>query len=141
MYTMNDKEAIQDTLHRYALHMSNFEIEKALEFFTDDAIFDETSVVPGAYLDGKEKLRAFYMEHLPNMADMMHMYFNFILTDLSENEASSTTTLLLDSSFVNGESNQLKGYWEDKFRKVDGKWKFTYRKLTLFPTNPYLTKA
>jgi ketosteroid isomerase-like protein len=141
MYSVNEKEAIQDILHRYALHMSNFEIEKALELFTEDAIFDETSVIADAYLDGKESLRAFYTKHLPNMADMMHMYFNFILTDLKENEASTTTTLLLESSFANGEPNRLKGYWEDKFRKVQGEWKFSYRKLTLFPKNPYFKRG
>lgn len=141
MYKMNDKEAIEDVLHRYALYMSNFEIEKALDLFTEDAIFDETSVIPGAYLDGRESLRAFYAKYSPMMVDMMHMYFNFILTDLSENEASTTTTLLLESSYVGGQPNRLKGYWEDKFRKIDGEWKFSYRKLTLFPENTNLKKT
>jgi hypothetical protein len=138
MYSVTDKDAIQDVLHRYAFYMSNFEIERALDLFTEDAIFDERSVVPDAYLDGKEALRQFYIAHLPHMVDMLHMYFNFILTDLNENEASTTTMLLLESSFVSGEPNRLKGYWDDKFRKVNGEWKFTYRKLTLFPTNPQL---
>jgi ketosteroid isomerase-like protein len=141
MYLVNDKDAIQEVLHRYAFHMNNFEFEKALELFTEDAIFDETSVIPDAYFDSRQKLRDFYAANVPNMGDMMHMYFNFILTNLREEEASTTTTLLLESSFANGEPNRLKGYWEDKFRKVDGEWKFSYRKLTLLPKNPYLARG
>ena len=141
MNAMSDKEAIEDVLHRYALHMSNFEINEALDLFTEDAIFDETSVIPEAYLDGRESLREFYAKYSPMMVDMMHVYFNFILRNLSEDEASTTTMLLLESSYVGGRPNRLKGYWDDKFRKVDGEWKFCHRKLTLLPENPNMHKA
>lgn len=133
MNGMNDKDAIQDVLHRYALHMSNFDFEKAIELYSDDAIFDETSVSPDFYLDGKDALYNFWVKHKSNVVQMMHMYTNFILEKISDTEADTVTTLFMQGKTANGDLFNLKGFWEDKFKKIDGKWKFSYRKLTLFP--------
>jgi ketosteroid isomerase-like protein len=128
---LNDRVEIEELTHLYASHLDTFELESLVDLFTDDAVFDETSVLGGQPIEGIENLRAFYRRGATDMASMVHIMCNFILESLTATHAVAISTMQFEGRAKSKETIRIQGYWRDRFRKVKGRWKIQARKLVL----------
>lgn len=135
----DDREAIKDLVLLYALYSDTGRFSETPALFTDDAVLDESAAgQPRAV--GKEQITQFmeYAESFTNgegdrqIEFGLHFTTNHIITDLTENKAKGVSNLLFEGRMRNGIRLRLMGSNEDEYRRVDGKWLFSARCLTIF---------
>jgi len=128
---LEDKEAIRELIARYAHHATRGHAGEAMSgLFTDDGVFDARA--PGGQksdirIESKEKLRAFFDNMRPGGTTPM---IHDLILEFRGDEASGTC--VLDSPCYTGERRGYVGYYEDEFRRVDGRWKFKDRIFFFF---------
>jgi ketosteroid isomerase-like protein len=122
---LSDREAIRELAHRYAHCVWRKEIAAAVDLFTEDGEMD-TGDRP--VIRGREALLESYRQMLG--ADDFHPFVHNHLISLQGESATGTCYLDLRAR-IGGESMIGSGYYEDEYRRVDGRWKFRARRLTL----------
>ncbi len=122
---LTDREAIRDLARRYAHHVWRKEVPTAIGLFTEDGEMD-TGDAP--VIRGREALIEAYQRMLGD-ADFHPFVHNHVVELLGE---TATGTCYLDlRASVEGRSMIGSGYYDDRYVRVDGEWKFRSRKLTL----------
>ena len=121
-----DREEIKELTARYCWHVMRGESAKIVELFADDAVFDN-SANGGAVANGRAELLKFYEGIRPLQA------IPFIQNHIIEvNGDEAIATCAIEGRFtVKGDSLTGAGYYEDKYRRVNGQWRFAARKLFL----------
>jgi hypothetical protein len=120
-----DREAIRDLACRYAHHVWQKQVAAAIELFTEDGEMDtgEPPILRGraALLEAYERM----------LSDGLFQPFvsNHVIT-LAGEEASGTCYLDL-RAVSDGRSMIGAGYYEDRYQRVEGQWKFRARRLHL----------
>jgi len=122
---LTDREAIRDLARRYAHHVWRKEVPEAIGLFTDDGEMD-TGDAP--VIRGREALIASY-ERMLGDAEFHPFVHNHVI-DVRGDTATGTCYLDLRASQA-GRSMIGAGYYDDRYVRVDGTWKFRSRKLTL----------
>jgi ketosteroid isomerase-like protein len=120
-----DREAIRDLACRYAHHVWQKQVAAAVELFTEDGEMD-TGEPP--LLRGRAALLETY-ERMLGDGHFQPFVSNHVIS-LAGDEASGTCYLDLRAT-ADGRSMIGSGYYEDRYRRVDGEWKFRSRKLHL----------
>ncbi|MBW2241405.1 MAG: nuclear transport factor 2 family protein [Deltaproteobacteria bacterium] len=118
-----DREAIRDLACRYAHHVWQKQAAAAASLFTEDCEMD-TGEPP--VIRGRAALGETYKRVLGNGA-FQPFVSNHVIT-LAGDEASGTCYLDLRAT-TDGRSMIGSGYYEDRYQRVDGEWKFRARKL------------
>ena len=122
---LEDREAIRDLARRYAHCVWQKDVEGAIDLFTEDGEMDtgEREIIRG-----REALLATYRDMVGD-AQFQPFVHNHVV-DIAGDEATGTCYLDLRST-SEGRSMIGSGYYEDRYKRVDGAWKFHSRKLVL----------
>jgi hypothetical protein len=118
-----DREAIRDLACRYAHHVWQKQGTAAVALFTEDGEMD-TGEPP--LLRGRAALLEAY-ERMLGDGHFQPFVSNHVIS-LAGDEASGTCYLDL-RAVVEGRSMIGAGYYEDRYARVDGEWKFRSRRL------------
>ncbi len=118
-----DREAIRDLACRYAHHVWQKEGAAAAQLFTEDGEMD-TGEPP--VLRGRAALLEAY-ERMLGDGSFQPFVSNHVIS-LEGDEASGTCYLDLRAT-TDGRSMIGSGYYQDRYRRVDGAWKFRSRRL------------
>lgn len=127
---LTDREEIKELTARYAHGVARGEGAKVAELFTDDGVFinrlnpDE----PPTVVRGREALQKFYGNIKRNIA--VPCIHNHLIT-LAGDEATGTCSIEVRIT-SKGRSMIGSGYYEDRFRRENGRWKFVERDCTFF---------
>jgi hypothetical protein len=125
---LQDRDEIRELTAKYCWHVQHSEGEKIAHLFTDDGalIGSNSDFKP---VRGMDALVKFYRAITPAEAPVPFIHNHIIEID-GDNDAHGTCTI--DARFTRkGDSILGAGYYEDKYRRVDGKWRFAERKITL----------
>ena len=120
-----DREAIRDLACRYAHHVWQKEAAAAAELFAEDGVMD-TGEPP--VLRGRAAVLEAY-ERVLGDGHFQPFVSNHVIT-LAGDEASGTCYLDL-RSIRDGRSMIGSGFYEDRYQRIDGQWKFRSRKLNV----------
>jgi uncharacterized protein (TIGR02246 family) len=125
-----DREEIKELTARYAHGVARGEGAKVAELFTDDGAFinqlnpDE----PPTVVRGREALHKFYSNIKRNTA--LPCIHNHLIT-IEGDEATGTCSIEVRIT-MKQQSMIGSGYYEDRFRREQGRWKFAERHCTFF---------
>ena len=120
-----DREAIRDLARRYAHYVWQKKIAAAVDLFSEDGEMDTGEAPP---LRGHAALLEAYQRMLGD-ARFQPFVHNHVI-DLAGDEASGICYLDL-RAVQEGRSMIGSGYYEDRYRRVAGEWKFQSRKLQM----------
>lgn len=124
-----DREEIKELTAQYAHGVARGEGEKVAALFTDDGVFlNRFPAKPLTEVRGREALHKFYGAIKKNFA--LPCIHNHII-HLAGDEATGTCSIEVRIN-QNGQSMIGSGYYEDRFRRENGRWKFTVRDCTFF---------
>jgi ketosteroid isomerase-like protein len=124
MSRADDIDEIRQLLARIFHYGDDQDVERWLDCYTDDAIFRSSRID----MDGREELRAGF-PFLRGTSPTRHWIGN-IVCDVDGDEASSVAYLLVVSATF-PPVPVCSGVYHDRFRRVDGRWLFSERVLTM----------
>lgn len=124
-----DREEIKELTARYAHGVARGEGAKVAALFTDDGTFiNRMPDVPVMTVHGRAELDKFYGAIKRNFA--LPCIHNHLIT-LAGDEATGTCSI--EVRITRGEKSMIgSGYYEDRFRRENGQWKFVERDCTFF---------
>lgn len=123
-----DREEIRALIHRYALGIARG--APVYELFTEDAYFiDRVPGRPVRELRSFAAIKALY-DGVPRDTPPLPMIHNIIL-DIDGDKATGLCSIEI-RWVENGEAIISSGWYDDEFRKVDGRWKFAGRDVKFF---------
>lgn len=120
-----DKEAIRELAHRYADAVWREDADAVVQLFTEDGQMDTSLEDP---IKGRDALHAAFLR-LIDGADLQPFVHNHII-DLDGERAKGVCYIDL-RSVQDGKSMMGSGYYEDRYVRVEGEWKFASRQLHL----------
>jgi uncharacterized protein (TIGR02246 family) len=124
-----DREEIKELTAHYAHGVARGEGAKVAELFTDDGVFiNELPDTAPTVVRGREALNKFYGAIKRNTA--LPCIHNHLIT-LAGDEATGTCSIEVRIT-RNNQSMIGSGYYEDRFRRENGRWKFVERHCTFF---------
>src|SRR5437879_593341 len=127
-----DREEIKELTARYCWHVAHGEGESTARLFTDDGVLDVTTGDTGP-VRGMEALLKFFAR--VNQPEAAIPFIHNHIIELNGDQAHGTCTI--DARFSQrGESVIAAGYYHDKYRRVDDKWRFAERKITFHHVVP-----
>ena len=124
-----DREEIKELTARYAHGVARGEGAAVAALFTEDGVFrNHFPDQPVTEVRGREALNQFYGAIGRNVAlPCIHNHLIVVTGD----EASGTCSIEVRIT-RNGQSMIGSGYYEDRFRREQGRWKFVARECTFF---------
>ena len=123
-----DREEIRELIARYALGIARG--APVYELFTEDAYFiDRVPGRPVRELRSFAAIKALY-DGVPRDTPPLPMIHNIIL-DIDGDKATGLCSIEI-RWVENGEAIISSGWYDDAFRKVDGRWKFAGRDVKFF---------
>lgn len=121
-----DLEAIRDLARRYAHFVWQTQPLKAIELFALDGVMD---LGEDGIIEGQDNLRAVYSDKVGGEM-MLHPFVHNHVIELDGDEASGTCYLDL-RCVREGQSLMGSGYYNDRYVRDNGEWKFKSRKLNM----------
>ena len=123
---LEDRDEIKELTARYCWHVAHGEGEAVANLFADDGVLDVTGGDFKA-VRGREAILKFYRASVREPEVALPFIQNHIIV-LNGDEAHGTCAI--EARFArNGESVTAAGYYEDKYRRERGRWRFVERKL------------
>ena len=120
-----DTEAVRDLARRYAHYVWQLDVRAAIALFSEDGEMDTGG---GSPIVGREALTLAYQAMLGDGGFQPFVHNHVI--DLRGDEATGTCYLDLRAT-QEGRSMIGSGFYDDRYVRVDGEWKFLSRKLTM----------
>lgn len=130
---INDLEALRRLTHLYAWHIDHFELEPLTQLWTEDAVMDETGVGLGSY-QGRTAIHDYFAQVFAVMKTQVHFTSNFILQELSGDQAKGTCYYLVEGVVQGGGTVRGTGYYLDDYTRTAEGWRFQSRRV--FGFNP-----
>lgn len=132
---LEDIEAIRRLKIRYAQYCdANYDADGIAALFTEDGVWDGGDF--GVY-NGREAIRAFFAGISKQITFALHyMIGHQIDIDPSGNEATGSW-YLLEPATLNGRAVWIAATYNDRYRKVDGRWLYSHLKLNVAFVTPY----
>ncbi len=131
---LEDLEEIKRVKVRYAKYMDdNFNIEKLMELFTDDA---EWSSEAWGSLKGKEAIRRHFEGVSKRQTFSCH---RIVAPDIivEGDKAHGTWYGMCTGILSDGRGFWSSSLYTDEYRKVDGRWLISKMKMSYFYRSPY----
>ena len=126
-----DREEIKELTAKYCWHVQHAEGEAIARLFTDDGVLDSPNMKP---VHGMDALLKFYGAITPAESPVPFIHNHIIEFD-GDNDAHGTCTI--DARFTRkGESILGAGWYNDTYRRVNGKWRFAVRKISFHHSVP-----
>ncbi|HYL58063.1 MAG TPA: nuclear transport factor 2 family protein [Candidatus Acidoferrales bacterium] len=123
---LEDREEIKELTARYCWHVTHGEGEAVANLFTDDGVLDVTGGDFKA-VRGREALLKFYRASVREKEVAIPFIQNHII--VIEGDSAHGTCAIEARFSRNGESVTAAGYYEDKYRRERGRWRFVERKI------------
>lgn len=123
----DDRLELLDLVARYAFCCDTGRYGEVAELFTPDGVFDET-VIGLPLCTGPEAIDATFRALGPSIAWLIHLNGNHHVTAYDGETTAATCHLHVEGS-VNGRAIRILGYYDDAYRKVEGRWLFERRTL------------
>jgi ketosteroid isomerase-like protein len=125
---LEDKDAIRELMARYCFHIDAAEFEEWLQLFTEDGVFE---VVNLGRFAGREQLRQF-LGSIP-LTDGLPMMKHCVMNEIVEVTGDTAAARAYIVVVHGGEhvSVRVAGRYEDRLRRVNGRWLFAERKAYL----------
>jgi len=120
-----DLEAIRDLARRYAHFVWQRDAAGAVALFTEDAVMDTGDRPP---VEGRDALFEVYRAIFA--VSEFHPTIHNHVVDLDGDTATGTCYLELEAS-IDGACQKGSGYYEDRYTRLAGEWKFRSRKLSM----------
>lgn len=131
-----DQEAIRTIIDLYANYADTKQTDKQVALFSDDyrleTYYDSTSETPSQIIEVKDNLKQLFLDSLSPFPKTMHFNGQSIITLKSDTEAEGILYCRAYHYSKEGDTEKLMIApirYEDKYKKVDGKWLFAERKL------------
>jgi hypothetical protein len=122
--TLADKEAIRDLARRYAHCVWTENADGAIDLFADDGHME----MGGRLISGRAALLEAYRSMLVGL-DLQPFVHNHVV-EIDGDRASGTCYLDLRAT-MSGRSMMGSGWYDDRYVRTSGGWRFASRKLTL----------
>jgi hypothetical protein len=125
--TTDDNEGIRGLLHAYCHHVDSGHADEWADLFTEDGTFDVQRGDFGlgdGHFAGRAELRGM-ASHF--RADGLHVSTNPMI-DVNGDEATVSSYVLVLEGTTDPRV-RMAGRYEDRLRKVDGRWRFASRRL------------
>ena len=120
---LEDRAEIIELTARYCRYVTEASKEKIVALYVPDGVFDRTNS-NGTVARGHAELLKTYGNSGPNA--FLPVIHNHIV-ELDGDEAAGTC--VVESPVRAGKPNGFVSRYEDKYRRVDGKWLFAERKV------------
>jgi SnoaL-like domain len=123
-----DREEIRELIARYAHRVAHG--ESNADLFTDDGVF--ITRIPGRPVQtlGHEKIIQVYKDAGTRPDHPLPMIHNYLIS-ISGDEGTGLCSNELRIT-ENGRSIIASGYYEDRYRRENGRWRFAVRDATFF---------
>jgi hypothetical protein len=124
-----DREEIRELIATYAQRVAHG--KSIANLFTDDGAY--IHIRPGAptrEVRGRKALDDYFQDRSPDVEHPMPMIHNHLIS-IRGDEATGINSNELRIS-ENGNSIIASGYYEDRYRRENGRWRFVERKITFF---------
>ena len=125
---LEDKLAIEELIAHYNQSLDRGDYESWLACWADDAVFDGL----GKVLTGIQAIRGFAdgyeAGYRLRLNALRHFTIN-ILSQIDGDRATSSSYVQLTTLADKGTRFVLTGRYEDDLKRIDGRWRFTRRKL------------
>jgi hypothetical protein len=127
---LTDREEIRDLIATYAHRVAHG--LSIADLFTDDGVFinRRTPHAPPSEAHGRKALEERFRDRPGEVGNTMPMIHNYLIS-INGDEATDTCSNELRIT-ENGQSMIASGYYEDRLRRENGRWKFVERKVTFF---------
>jgi len=134
-----DREEIRDLIATYAHRAANR--QSMADLFTDDGAFINRpdAKTPPQEVRGRAALDAFFDGLGRQPQQPLPMIHNFLVS-VAGDEARALSTIEVRVVHA-GQLTDGIGYYRDRFRRVDGRWKFVERDCTFFSMIPMESPA
>jgi hypothetical protein len=125
-----DHEEIRLLMYNYSFHVDKREFDE-LGALLADATFSLSWPAEGietGEIRGEEDIKRFYSEHLAGRRPSRHVITNVAIDVDPPGETASVYAYLTSVGYPpEPPSVLLSGHYEDRFRKVSGKWRFVQK--------------
>jgi SnoaL-like domain len=119
---------IQELTNLYALYVDTRQSAKVVDLFVEDGVMDEVQIgLPRA--SGRDQLRAYFFESPKEVTHMIHYICNHVISDYQDDEAKGVCFFLCEARLVNGKHIRIQGYYDDRYVRHDGRWRFRSRRV------------
>jgi ketosteroid isomerase-like protein len=122
--------AIQDLTNRYALYVDTKQLDRLIDLFWPDAVFDESALGVGPF-QGQAAIREYFQLALPSVSELMHLTSNLVIDFDAGSDAKGVSTLIFEGKDAAGNVQRLRGYFHDIYRQNSEQWRFQSRTLKL----------
>lgn len=123
---IEERAKLQELTYLYAMYVDTKQTDKVVELFTDDAIMNEDGIgYPSA--QGRENLRSIFADGATQVGSMIHYVTNHIITEYAETSAAGQCFVFAEARTLKGDPVRVFGYYDDKYVKIDGQWRFKSR--------------
>jgi hypothetical protein len=119
-------EEIRNLSARYALALDEYDMEKLLEPWLEDAVFDASVFELGTYA-GHDAMRGFFQHNFDVMKDQAHLFTNFLIEVNGPNSASGSNYLYEEGHDLEGNAVSVVCLNRDRYLRVDGEWMIAER--------------
>jgi len=127
--SLDDHQQIRELYARYAYSLDHGDIDRMMDCFTDDAVFESARQGRFEGCDGLRKFAGSIPERTGG-AQIRHLITNQ-LCDLDGDRGTGSCYFM----YFHCKNNQVQqvtvGEYNDELRKVDGRWKIRSRKVIL----------
>ncbi len=124
---LESMEEIRNLARKYAHFVWQGDVPSAIDMFTEDGEMNTGERPP---IVGKEKLLQVYGEMLGQA--MLHPFVHNHVIDLAEDGESATGVCYLDLRATTAAGSVMgSGFYNDRYQRVDGVWKFRSRQLNM----------
>ncbi len=120
-----DIEAIRDLANRYAHHVWRKEIGAIVDLFAEDGALETPALPP---IRGRHALLDAYRRMFEE--DEFYPFVHNHVIDLDGEVAGGTCYIDL-RAVMRGERLSAWGYYDDRYIRIDGSWKFTTRSVNM----------
>ena len=106
MVPIDERFAIQELVHLYALYCDRHQFERLCDLFTDECVFDESSV-GGTPVTSQAALRGIFRRAADKLGPLIHICANHLISGFSGSAASGTCHVVAEGIFNTDGGNSL----------------------------------
>ena len=120
-----DRDSIRDLANHYAHHVWRKEVTAVVDLFAADAVLDTPALPP---ICGTKALQDAYQRMFEE--DEFYPFVHNHIIDVDGDEAAGTCYIDL-RAVISGKRLTAWGFYEDRYIRIDGTWKFASRKVNM----------
>lgn len=130
---MSDERAIERLTYEYALRNDRFDVDGVMELWAEDAVFDQSAFGMKRH-EGWDAVKRCFEKERSVLSHIMHVTTNHLM-HVDGDEATGTAYFLAIAVTKQGNENQARGVYDDRYVRTAAGWRF--RSRVVRPLLPY----